>query len=282
MAERKIALLTDSTCDLTDEELNEHDIRMLSMRIVYEGREYRDRRDISLQQVLNRLGEEVPHSSLPLPEDVIDCLDGIVEAGYTDVLYICVSSQLSGTYQMVRMLGAQYPDLRFHGLDSRAMSMGVGFLVLEAAKALAETHDIEKVIKRLEGIRDQTRTFFVMPTLKYLRLGGRIGAVAAVLGSTLNLKPVITISEGRYITAAKVRGFQNAVTRMEQLVAKHFGQRPVHLAVAHADAPEEAKTLCDRLHEALNVVQSHLRQISPVLGVHSGPGLLGLVAYPAI
>lgn len=283
MAERKIALLTDSTCDLTDEELSEYGIRMVSMRIVYEDREYRDRRDITLNEVLSRLGAEVPHSSLPLPEDVLDCLNSIATEGYTDVLYICVSSQLSGTFQMIRMLEAQYPDLRFHGLDSRGMSMGVGFLVLEAAKALKKSNDLPMIIKRLEKIREETQTFFAMPTLKYLRLGGRIGAVAAVLGSTLNLKPLITISpEGRFVTAAKVRGFQNAVTRMEQTVARHFGGRPINLAVAHADAAEAAQTLSDRLHQALNVVQSHLRQISPVLGVHSGPGLLGLVIYPAI
>jgi len=282
MDETKIAIMTDSTCDLTDEELKEFNIRMIPMRIVYEDREYRDREDISLQEVLNGLGEEVPHSSMPLPEDVMDCLTGIEKEGYTDVLYICVSSQLSGTFQMIRMMEERYPDLQFHGFDSRAMSMGVGFLLLEAAKALKESDDLSAITKRLEAIRDQSRTFFVMPTLKYLRMGGRIGAVAAVLGSTLNLKPVITISEGRYVTAAKVRGFQNAVGRMEQLAAKHFGHRPVHLAVAHADAPEAAKSLSDRLHEALNVVQSRLRQISPVLGVHSGPGLLGLVAYPAI
>jgi len=283
MAERKIALLTDSTCDLTDEELKENGIRMVPMRIVYEDREYRDRRDIILSQVLDGLDTEVPHSSLPLPEDVMDCLTGIIAEGYTDVLYICVSSQLSGTFQMMRMLETQYPDLRFHGIDSRSMSMGVGFLALEAAKALKKSSDLSMIIKRLEKMREETRTFFAMPTLKYLRLGGRIGAVAAVLGTTLNLKPLITISpEGRFVTAAKVRGFQNAVTRMEQAAVRHFGRRPIHLAVAHADAPEAAQSLSDRLHQALNVVQSHLRQISPVLGVHSGPGLLGIVAYPEL
>lgn len=283
MSEHKIALLTDSTCDLSDEDLNEHGIRMIPMRIVYEDREYRDRLDITPQQVYDSLTEEVPHSSLPLPEDVMDCLDGLKSEGYTDVLYISVSSGLSGSSQMMRVLAEQYNGLDIHVLDTRTLSMGLGFLVLEAAKTLRETGDLQAVLERVKKIRSETKAFFVIPTLKYLRMGGRIGTVAAVLGTTLNLKPVITVSnEGKYVTAAKVRGFQHAVARMEQLVVKHFGCQSVHLAIVHGDACEAAKTLNDRLHQVLDVVQSHLRQISPVLGVHTGPGLLGLIAYPAI
>ena len=181
------------------------------------------------------------------------------------------------------MLAEQYSGLDIHVIDTRTLSMGLGLLVLEAAKALREAGDIRAVIERVESIRNETKAFFVIPTLKYLRMGGRIGAVAAVLGTTLNLKPVITVSdEGKYVTAAKVRGFQHAVARMEQLVVKHFGSRPVQLAVVHGNAYEGAKTLNDRLCKAMSVIQSRLRQISPVLGVHTGPGLLGIIAYPAI
>ena len=283
MAERKIALLTDSTCDLTDEELEALDIRMIPMRIVYEDREYRDRMDITPQQVYDSLTEEVPHSSLPLPEDVMACLDALKAEGYTDVLYISVSSGLSGTSQMMRVLSEQYSGLTIHVLDSKTLSMGLGFLVLEAAKALKETGDIAKVIEHVKQVRAKTQAYFVIPTLKYLRMGGRIGAVAAVLGSTLNLKPVITVSaEGKYVTAAKVRGFQNAIHRMEAIVAKHFAKQPVHLAIVHGDAYEGAMALSDRLQNTMSVIQSRLRQISPVLGVHTGPGLLGIIAYPAV
>ena len=281
MPDKKIALLTDSTCDLSDEELAEGHIHMVPLRIVYENQEYSDRVDITPQQVYDRLTEEVPHSSLPVPEDVIRCLDGLKEQGYTDVLNISISSGLSGTYQMMKMMAEQYSGLTIHVYDSRTLSMGLGFLVLEAARLIEEGKDIDAIIGRLEDIRSQSQAFFVIPTLKYLRMGGRIGAVAAVLGSTLNLKPVITVSpEGKYITAAKVRGFQNAITRMEELFIRHFGSKPIQLAVVHGDAGEEAKTLSDRLHGTMSVIQSRLRQISPVLGVHTGPGLLGLIAYP--
>lgn len=281
MDETKIAIMTDSTCDLTNEELKEYNIRMVPMRIVYESREYRDRQEITLRQVLDRMDEEIPHSSLPLPEDVMRCLDELGEEGYTDVLFISVSSALSGTYQMVRLLADQYGGLNIHVFDSLAMSMGVGFLALEAANMMREKAGLSAILARLEAIRGETLVYYVMPTLKYLRFGGRIGAVAAVLGSTLNLKPVVTISsEGRYITAAKVRGFQHAVGRMEELTVKHFSHRPINLAVVYADALDTAKALAGRLQNALMVIQLHLRQISPVLGLHSGPGLVGIAAYP--
>ena len=282
MPDRKIAILTDSSCDLTDEELTEHHIHMVPLRIVYEKQEYRDRVDITPQQVYDRLTVEVPHSSLPVPEDVMRYLDELKAQGYTDVLDISISSGLSGTCQMMRMLAEQYKGLTIHVFDSRTLSMGLGFLVLEAARLVEKTGDIDVIMSRLQAIRDQSQAFFVIPTLKYLRLGGRIGAVAAVLGSTLNLKPVITVSpDGKYVTAAKVRGFQNAITRMEELLIRHFGRQPIHLAIVHGDACEGARTVSDRLHNAMSVIQSRLRQISPVLGAHTGPGLLGLIAYPA-
>jgi DegV family protein with EDD domain len=282
MSDRKIALLTDSTCDLTDEELKENDICMIPMQIIYERQEYRDRVDITPQQVYDRLTEEVPHSSLPLPEDVMDCLNGLKGEGYTDVLYISISSGLSGSSQMMRVLAEQYNGLDIHVLDTRTLSMGLGLLVLEAAKTLRDTGDLDAVITRVEKVRNETKAFFVIPTLKYLRMGGRIGTVAAVLGTTLNLKPVITVSEeGKYVTAVKVRGFQHAVAKMEQLIVRHFGRQPIQLAVVHGDACEGAKKLQDRLSETMTLIQSRLRQISPVLGVHTGPGLLGLIAYPS-
>lgn len=282
MTETKIAILTDSSCDLSDEDLAENDIQMVPLRIVYEAQEYRDRLDITPQQVYDRLLEEVPHSSLPLPEDAMDCLDALKAKGYTDVLYIGISSGLSGTTQMMRLLATQYEGLTIHVLDSKTLSMALGFMVLEAAKTLKETGDLMQTIARVTQVRNHTKAFFVIPTLKYLRMGGRIGAVAAVLGSTLNFKPVITVSdEGKYVTAAKVRGFQNAIARMEELVSKHFAREPIHLAIVHGDAPEGAASIAGRLQKTMSVIQTKLRQISPVLGVHTGPGLLGLIAYPA-
>ena len=279
---RKTAIVTDSGCDLSDSLLEEYDIRMIPLRIVYHDREYRDRREISPDQVYANLSVEIPKTSLPLPEDVSSVYDELVEQGYTDILHLTISSGLSGTYNMVRMLASEYENIRIQVLDTKSLSMQEGFMVLECARKLRETNDPDAALAHAASLRQKSAGMFVIRTLEYLRKGGRIGLVEGVLGTMLQLKPVIFVNDdGIYQTLVKARGYANAIESMLREIAERFGRTRVKLAVVHGSAHPEAEGLMGRLQSALNVAEAHILQVSPVLGAHTGPSLVGIIACEA-
>ena len=280
MSKKKIAIVTDTTCDLSDEVLKLNNIYMVPMQIVYETRSYRDRMEITADKVYELLEKEVPKSSLPLPDDVKKILDQIVDEGYTDILYISISAGLSGTYNLIRLLAQEYTKLNIEVVDSTNLSMGLGFLVLEAAKVVQETGDIKSAIQRITTVRKTMSTMFVLNTLEYLRKGGRIGRVEGTVGNLLNIKPVIAVNdEGVYYTVSKGKGFKKAVSTMVEELKKRYDGKKVSIAVVYGEQIEGAKVLLEQLKEKLNIATSYITQVSPVLGVHTGPGLLGVIAF---
>ncbi len=279
---QKIALITDSASDLTPEQRSQYNIFSIPLRVVYRSGEFRDGVEIAPSEVYSRLGEEVPSTSLPLPDDVIALYDQLVAEGYTHAIHICISSGLSGTFNMVRMVAADYPALSVEVVDSKILSMGEGFMTLECGKKLLETGSIPEALAHMQKIRGGMLGVFIIRTLEYLRKGGRIGLVESMLGSMLNLKPVIFVNDdGIYQTLAKARGFNGALETLLQEVKKRYAERPVHLAVVHGEAEEEANSLLARAKTLLNAVDGFVAQVSPVLGVHTGPSLLGLIIYDA-
>jgi len=276
----KIAIVTDTTCDLSDEVLKLNNIYMVPMQIVYETRSYRDRMEITAEKVYDMLDIEIPKSSLPLPDDVKKILDKIVEEGYTDILYVSISAGLSGTYNLIRLLAQEYTKLNIEVFDSTNLSMGLGFLVMEAAKVIKEKGDIKAALDRMKTIRKSMSTMFVLNTLEYLRKGGRIGKVEGTVGNLLNIKPIIAVNEkGVYYTVSKGKGFKKAVNTMVEEIKKRYEDKPISIAIVHGKQLEGAKMLLETLKEKLNITTSYITQASPVLGMHTGPGLLGIVAF---
>lgn len=280
MNKKKIAIVTDTTCDLSDEALKMNNIFMVPMQIVYDTRSYRDRMEITADKVYEMLEQEIPKSSLPLPDDVKKILDQIVDEGYTDILYISVSAGLSGSYNLIRLLAQEYTKLNIEVVDSTNLSMGLGFLVLEASKVIKETGDMKSAIQRINTVRKSMSTMFVLNTLEYLRKGGRIGKVEGTVGNLLNIKPVIAVNdEGVYYTVSKGKGFKKAInTMVEELKTRYEGKK-VSIAVVYGEGIESAKALLETLKEKMDITTAYITQASPVLGVHTGPGLLGVVAF---
>lgn len=280
MSKKKVAIVTDTTCDLSDEVLKLNNIYMVPLQIIYETRSYRDRMEITADKVYGLLDKEIPKSSLPLPEDVKNILDRIVEDGYTDILYISISAGLSGTYNLIKLLAQEYTKLNIEVVDSSTLSMGLGFLVLEAAKVINKTSDIKAAISRINTVRKSMSTMFVLNTLEYLRKGGRIGKVEGTVGNLLNIKPIIAVNdEGVYYTVTKGRGFKRAVSSMVDEIKKRYEGKPITIAVVYGEQIEGAKKLLETLKEKLDVTTTYITQVSPVLGMHTGPGLLGVVAF---
>lgn len=279
--QKKYAVVTDSACDLPDAILQENGILMVPLHIIYKHVEYRDRVDITPDEVYQRLSEEVPKSSLPLPEDVTRIYDTLIEQGVTDIAHFCISSGLSGTYNMVRMQAEAYQGrLNIRVLDTKALSMEQGFMVLACAKSLAGGTPFDEAVDQAMAIRPRSLGTFVIKTLEYLAKGGRIGLVEGMLGTLLQLKPVIFVNDdGVYQTAAKARGYNNAIDTMLRNVASRFQDKRVNVAVVHGAAEEEGQKLLEKLGTLLNIAERMLVQVSPVLGVHTGPGLVGVIAY---
>lgn len=278
----RIALVTDTSCDLSEEQLAEYDIRTVALRVSTRTGEYRDRTEISQEQLYEILKTEVPKTSLPLPEDVSMLYRTLRDEGATAILHLSISGNLSGTYNMVSLLAEDFTDLQVHMFDSRTLSCGLGLLVLEAAESLSNGMSIEDTLALLEKRRENQLGTFVIRTLEFLRKGGRIGRVEGALGSLLQIKPVIYVNEeGIYNTLCKARGFSNALTAMVDEIIRRYQGRKVRLAVVHGAAYDDAVKLLDRLLERLDVVSSFISPVSPALAIHTGPGLLGAIVQLA-
>lgn len=159
MNEKKVALITDSASDITEELRERYAIQVLPLRVSFRDRTYRDRVELSGPQLYKLMEGEVPKSSLPAGEDIAALLDGLKQEGYTDVLYLGMSSGLSGTFDFINMLGKEHEGLHFHAVDTKILSCGQGLLVSAAAQALESTGSIESAQQAVQEIRARTRAF---------------------------------------------------------------------------------------------------------------------------
>jgi DegV family protein with EDD domain len=208
--------------------------------------------------------------------------ENLLASGY-DVLGIFISAKLSGTMQSALQAKEMLPKAGPHlaVLDSNSTSMAMGFHVLTVARAAQEGANLADCQKLAEESQKHTGVYFVVDTLEYLRRGGRIGGAQAMLGSALNLKPLLELRDGRIESIEKVRTKGKAINRMIELVIERTDRRsPVRLATLHANAEAEAKSALETAAAQLNPVEKILASVSPVIGTHAGPGTVGL-AYMA-
>jgi len=272
----KIAIVTDSSCDIPKEMMEEHQIHMLPLKIIYKDQEYRDRVEISPEEIYERFSEEVPTSSLPSPEDAHNLLEKLASEGFTHVIGIFISSGLSGTYNMVRTVASDIENLTIELIDSKSLSMGLGFIALEAAKALEKGLSFDAIVSHVKEVVEVTDTYYVIKTLEYLKKGGRIGKVEGTIGDLLNIKPIISVGkDGTYYTYRKVRGRKKSINELYNIAIERIGNKRVNISIAHGDALKEAEALCEKLKNVKGVESVFVDQISPVLAVHTGPGLVG-------
>lgn len=279
MNQDKIAILVDSGSDVPQELLERHHIFMIPLKIIFNEGEYLDGLTIDAQEVYRRLPTEIPKTSLPSGEQVLSVLDEIYEQGYRKVLAICISGSLSGTCNMLRLICEDYDKLECRVIDSKNISIGSGIIAIRAAQLLEEGLSFEELCQKTEEMLGSSKIFFCLKTLEYLQKGGRIGKVAAMLGSAISLKPIISCNEeGNYYPMAKALGRAPSVKKVLELAQKFAEGCPkVMLAVMHGGAAEEAEALLMEVRKKIpNGIVAVRGQISPALGVHTGPGLLGI------
>lgn len=278
---QKIAVIADSSCDLPKEWIKQHNIHTLPLRIIYKDKEFRDRVEITPEEIYERFHEEIPTSSLPLPEDAQKLLEKLIAEGYTHILAVTISSGLSGTYNMLRNVVSDIEGPVIELIDSRSLSMGAGFLVMEAVDEIERSGDFNKAVQKAREAIAGTETYYVIKTLEYLRKGGRIGKVEGTIGDLLNIKPIISVGEdGAYFTFRKVRGRKKSINELYTIAQEHLRKQKMRVAVMHGNAPKEAEALANKLQAMDHVQELLVEQISPVLAVHTGPGLVGVIVSP--
>ncbi|MCF0146988.1 MAG: DegV family protein [Clostridium sp.] len=274
---QKIALIVDSACDLSLETIKEKNINLLPLRVSYSHGEYKDKVEISADEIYKNLETEIPKTSLPSAEDLEEILISLENDGYTHVIAITISSGLSGTFNSIRLALEDHPKLTSYVFDTKILAMPEGIVAMEVANLINSGKTFEEIVAAIPTIRNNITGYFTVSTLEYLKKGGRIGRVAGTIGDMLNLKPIVTVDEnGIYYTVCKARGRKQSMTKLTGLLKDSLAQGPCNVWVLHAGVLEEAKMFLNTLKDLDNIVSIDISQISPALGVHGGPGLLGL------
>jgi len=277
MNTQKIGILTDSGTDVPAEYAREHGIRIVPLSIHFGDDAYEDG-VISREVLFKRLESEMPKTSLPATEHITAAFEAFEREVCTHVFAITISGALSGTNGMIALMAQDFPKLDVRVVDTKNIGIAAGFTVMRAAEMIAEgvqADEIERVL--LRDLRE-TRVFFYVPTLEFLKRGGRIGKVAATIGIALGIRPIISCDEeGAYHTVAKPRGEGKALAAAVKIAADFAKGYVCRVAVAHANALETAQRVRDDLKKHLENVKTFFEgEISAALSVHSGPGLVGI------
>jgi DegV family protein with EDD domain len=278
----KVAIVTDSTANLPMAITRNLPVFTVPLQVIWGEKSYLDQVDITEDQFYARLKVDkvLPTTSQPSPAAFASMYTHLIEEGY-DILTITIASRLSGTMDSATQAKNSLPGAQIELVDSQTTSLALGFQVLTAARMASEGATLQECKVISERAREKTGVFFVLKTLEFLARGGRIGGASAFVGTLLNLKPILEIRDGRIEAVEKVRTSTKALDRLldiyESRVAKDCC--PVRIAVLHTDTPDEAEQLLERARQRFgltDVAEAFIGRVSPVIGVHAGPGALGI------
>ncbi|MGX6961277.1 DegV family protein [Vagococcus xieshaowenii] len=275
----KIALLVDSGMDVPTTVLNKDGVYVVPLNIIYPEGTYIDKVTITSKEIYDRLSNEIPSTSLPNGESIDKIFNQIIEDGYSHLVIATISSGLSGTHNILKLMAKDYDNLICGFIDSLSIGIGGGLQGVAIKEMIDNGQSFDTIVSQAQENIEKSRVFFSIPTLEYLKKGGRIGLVTSILGTALNLNPVISCNkEGIYYTVTKARGRKKSLEKMVQEVEKFVGNHSSYdLAVAYGNCVEEAKALKEALEQRFHHInQIFIDEVSPALGVHTGPGVLGI------
>ena len=277
----KIGVITDSASNLDLEYINkEKNLKMTPLMISYDGSFHRDIIEVDYKTVYEKLEVTKVTTSLPSLEDFQDAIDQFRKDGYTDILVITISSQLSGTYQAFELAGKDCEGIKLHFYDTKTLSAAEGNLVKVALEGIDKGLSIPRIIANLNQSRyEDSVALFTVETLKYLREGGRIGKVEGTLGQLLNVKPVISVNdEGVYYTVTKGFGMKRTMIAMKKVLKDKFKDDLIEITIHYGNNLAKAQDLKGKLELDLNTKEVIISQLTPVLGIHTGPEMYAIIA----
>ncbi len=284
-----LAVVTDSCASVPQDLLNRLNIHWVAYYI-HRGQDVlRDLVSIQADEFYRWLpwAKVLPTTASPGPGDYLEVYEALAqESGVTEIVSIHMTSAGSGAYQAAlaaqAMVKERHPDLQIDVIDTRAVSLAHGWMVIEAARAAMQGQRLEQVAARVRSMIPVTRMIHTADTLRYLYMGGRIGRAKRLVGAVLNIKPLIGMEDGVVVALGAARSRAQAYAKMVDMVEQtvgRFGQ--IKVAYVHAAALGEAEKIRTLVEARLNVVESLVAELSPALGVHSGPGTAGLCYFPA-
>lgn len=283
MDSRKVKVVVDSTAYIPKEMLNENDISVISLNVLLDGESYREV-DLENEFFYKKMDEsnEIPKSSQPSIEEMKNVFLSIAKDGY-DIVGIFISSKMSGTYSTAHLVRdivlEEYPNTNIELIDSRSNCMQMGFSAIQAGRAAKKGESIEKVVEEAKKVINSSRFLFVPETLKYLKKGGRIGSASALFGTILQIRPILTVENGETSVYDKVRTKKKAVEVILKKVLDDMTERGLgEVIVHHINCEEEGLNLARRLEKELKIPVK-IQSIGAIIGLHVGPGSIGVAYY---
>ncbi len=281
----KVAIVTDTTACIPPEQVEKYGIKVVPVDLIFREKVYRDGIDTTPTEFYNliRETEELPTTSGSLPEPY---LEAFKEAGRQakSILCITVSAKLSAMFDSAllarEMIKESLPNVIIEVLDCGTAAAAEGLVVLAAAQKAASGGDLDQVIATAKKVMTRVRIFAALDTLYYLVKGGRVPKAVALVNSVLKIKPIFTIEGGEAHTVALPRTTRSALKQIQKIMARKVAkEQPLHVAVMHADAQDTAISLREQIAGKFNCVELFITEFTTVMGVHTGPGLIGVAFW---
>jgi DegV family protein with EDD domain len=280
MTKASVAIVTDSTSDLPPDLAASHSITVVPLTLNFDGQSLLDGVDIRPDEFYRRLPGVATHptTSQPSPGRFAEAYSALL-ADHDSVISIHISEKLSGTYASALQAADMTDPKRVRVVDSQLVSMSLGLITLVASAMASKGADVEAIESKVLNMRAHVQTYFSVATLEFLRRGGRIGRAGALLGSVLQVKPVLCIRDGQVTPLERVRTFERALTRVVELTREVDRGHGVCVIVGHADAQADAERVGRELEPIAETLM--IQPLGPVVGAHAGPGVVGVGCYPA-
>lgn len=277
----EIAIVTDSSASLPQELVDKYDVTVVPMQIQFDNEAYRDGVDITREEFYRKLdGPVMPSTSQPAPSDFIHAYEKLLDR-FKTIISIHITADGSGTCQVANIAKARFPGADIEVFDSESASMGIGFLVQEAAEAILSGKTKEEILRLLTELRPRIRSYAMIDSIRHLLKSGRVRAGQALIASLLSVKPLISIKQGVVVVVDRVRTRRAALDRLVELTLEAVGNNPKsRLAVVHGNVLGEANRLCERLRPLVGCKEIIVTDIGPALAIHGGPGIIGVVCLP--
>lgn len=275
---KRVAVITDSSAYLPQEIVEELDLHIVPLTLHWQGESYRDGEDIRAEEFYERLAEanDLPTTSQVTVGEFERLFQELLERDFA-IIAMLISSGISGTVESAIQAKENFPDAPIVVMDSKLVSMALGFMVMAVARAAKTGASLEECQALAEEVYPKIGVYFTVDTLKYLNKGGRINTAKRLLGSALNIKPLMEIRDGKIELVESVRSRKKALQRMLELVEKGIDSRqPVRISTFHAAADTENQQLMAEAIERFAPVETVTTFVSPVIGAHTGPGTVSI------